>query len=216
MKMTTISNDVQDEQKGIKSISSNWWAFIIKGFLALIFSVLAFIMPVTAILALAIVFGALALADGIFGIIASVRKIMKGKRWGWLIVSAIISILAGIAVIVSPLIATVVIASFLWASISFWSIFVGISEIITALRLRKEIKGELWMIFSGLFSVILGAIILWMFITQPEDVLLASGWLLGINAFLSAMTYFFLGFKLKKHQKMVQKQNSGNFNFYLK
>ncbi|HAL54041.1 MAG TPA: hypothetical protein DCP78_17945 [Sphingobacterium sp.] len=216
MKMTTISNDVQDEQKGIKSISSNWWAFIIKGFLALIFSVLAFIMPVTAILALAIVFGALALADGIFGIIASVRKIRKGKRWGWLIFSAIISILAGIAVIVSPLIATVVIASFLWASISFWSIFVGISEIITALRLRKEIKGELWMIFSGLFSVILGAIILWMFITQPEDVLLASGWLLGINAFLSAMTYFFLGFKLKKHQKMVQKQNSGNFNFYLK
>ncbi len=211
--MTTISNDVQDEQKGIKSISSNWWAFIIKGFLALIFSVLAFIMPVTAILALAIVFGALALADGIFGIIASVRKIRKGNRWGWLIFSAIISILAGIAVIVSPLIATVVIASFLWASISFWSIFVGISEIITALRLRKEIKGELWMIFSGLFSVILGAIILWMFITQPEDVLLASGWLLGINAFLSAMTYFFLGFKLKKHQKMVQKQNFGNFNF---
>ena len=196
--MTTIINEVQDEQKGIRSISSNWWAFIIKGFLALIFSVLAFIMPVTAILALAIVFGAFALADGIFGIIASVRKIRKGNRWGWLIFSAIISILAGIAVIVSPLIATVVIASFLWASISFWSIFVGISEIITAFRLRKEIKGELWMILSGLFSVILGAIILWMFITQPEDVLLASGWLLGINAFLSAMTYFFLGFKLKK------------------
>jgi len=196
--MTTISNEFQDEQKGIRSISSNWWAFIIKGFLALIFSVLAFIMPVTAILALAIVFGAFALADGIFGIIASVRKIRKGKRWGWLIFSAIISILAGIAVIVSPLIATVVIASFLWASISFWSIFVGISEIITALRFRKEIKGELWMIFNGLFSVILGAIILWMFITQPENVLLASGWLLGINAFLSAMTYFFLGFKLKK------------------
>lgn len=203
--MTTIINEVQDEQKGIRSISSNWWAFIIKGFLALIFSVLAFIMPVTAILALAIAFGAFALADGIFGIIASVRKIRKGNRWGWLIFSAIISILAGIAVIVSPLIATVVIASFLWASISFWSIFVGISEIITALRLRKEIKGELWMILSGLFSVILGAIILWMFITQPEDVLLASGWLIGINAFLSAMTYFFLGFKLKKHQKMVQK-----------
>ncbi|MCH5685483.1 DUF308 domain-containing protein [Niabella sp. W65] len=202
--MTTISIEVQDEQKGIRSISSNWWAFIIKGFLALIFSVLAFIMPVTAILALAIVFGAFALADGIFGIIASVRKIRKGKRYGWLIFSAIISILAGIAVIVSPLIATVVIASFLWASISFWSMFVGISEIITALRLRKEIKGELWMIFSGLFSVILGAIILWMFITQPEDVLLASGWLLGINAFLSAVTYFFLGFKLKEHQKMVQ------------
>lgn len=214
--MTTIIYEVQDEQKGIRSISSNWWAFIIKGFLALIFSVLAFIMPVTAILALAIAFGAFALADGIFGIIASVRKIRKGNRWGWLIFSAIISILAGIAVIVSPIIATVVIASFLWASISFWSIFVGISEIITALRLRKEIKGELWMIFSGLFSVILGAIILWMFITQPEDVLLASGWLLGINAFLSAMTYFFLGFKLKKHQKMVQKQNFGNFNFYLK
>lgn len=198
--MKKVGIEIEEEYTGIRTITINWWVFLIKGILALIFSILAFIIPVSAILALSILFGAFAMTDGIFGIIASVRKIKKGKRWGWLLFSAIIGILTGIAVILSPILATIVIASFLWASISFWSIFIGLSEIITAIRLRKEIKGEIWMVLSGLFSVTLGAIILWMFVTQPQDVLLASGWLLGINAFLSAITYFFLGLRLKRHQ----------------
>ena len=198
--MKEVGIEIEGKYIGIRTITTNWWVFLIKGILALIFSILAFIIPVSAILALSILFGAFAMTDGIFGIIASVRKIRKGKRWGWLLFSAIIGILTGIAVILSPILATIVIASFLWASISFWSIFIGLSEIITAIRLRKEIKGEIWMVLSGLFSVTLGAIILWMFVTQPQDVLLASGWLLGINAFLSAITYFFLGLRLKRHQ----------------
>jgi uncharacterized membrane protein HdeD (DUF308 family) len=82
-----------------------------------------------------------------------------------------------------------------------WSIFVGVTEIITAIRLRKKIKGEIWMILSGLFSTVFGGIILWMFFTQPQDVLLASGWLLGISALFSAGTYFMLGYNLKRAQK---------------
>ena len=199
--MSTLNIEIEESKIDHSTITKNWWTFIVRGIFALIFAILAFALPVSAILALTIVFGAYALIDGIFGIISGVRKIKKGERWGWLLFSGILSIIAGLVVIISPLIASIVIASFLWASISLWSIFVGVTEIITAIRLRKKIKREIWMILSGLFSTVFGGIILWMFFTQPQDVLLASGWLLGISALFSAGTYFMLGYNLKRAQK---------------
>ncbi|WP_286756956.1 HdeD family acid-resistance protein [Roseivirga sp. UBA838] len=197
--MTTI--EIKEGQSFQSTLSTNWWTFIIRGVLALIFAVLAFVLPFSAVLALAIVFGAFAIMDGFFGIVGAVRRIKKGKRWGWLLFSGILGLLAGVFIIISPLVATIVLASFLWASIGLWSVFMGVTEIVTAIRLRKEIKGEIWMALSGVFSLLLGGIIIWMLLTQPEEVLLASGWLLGFNALFSAVTYFMLGFKLRKEMK---------------
>lgn len=197
--MTTI--EIKEGQSFQSTLSTNWWTFIIRGVLALLFAILAFVLPFSAVLALAIVFGAFAIMDGFFGIVGAVRRIKKGKRWGWILFSGILSLLAGVFIIISPFVATIVIASFLWASIGLWSVFMGVTEVVTAIRLRKEIKGEIWMVLSGLISLVLGGIILWMLLTQPEEVLVASGWLLGFNALFSAVTYFMLGFKLRKEMK---------------
>ena len=110
---------------GFCSLSKNWWAFVLRGVLALVISVLAWFMPAEAVLTLTLVFGAFAFADGVFGLIAAVRQMREGERWGWLAFSGILGILTGIVVIVSPFVATLVLAVFLWASIAFWSVFSG-------------------------------------------------------------------------------------------
>ena len=92
---------------------------------------------------------------------AAVRHIQKKERWGWLLFSGIVGILTGVVVLVAPWVATIVLASFLWASVGFWAIFTGVLEISAAVRLRREIKGEIWLALSGLLSIILGAIVLW-------------------------------------------------------
>ena len=143
---------------------------------------LAFLMPAESLLALTLVFGAFSFADGVFGLVAAIRNIRKGERWGWLMFSGLLGIATGVVVVVSPFVATLVLATFLWASIAFWSVFSGVLEIAAAIRLRKEIKGEVWLILSGLISVVLGIIVTWMLLTRPLESFLALGWLLGFYA----------------------------------
>lgn len=197
--MTTTSgtapNSIQDM---LCTLSRNWWLFVLRGVLALMIAGLAFLMPAESLLALTLVFGAFSFADGVFGLVAAIRNIRKGKRWGWLMFSGLLGIATGVVVVVSPFVATLVLATFLWASIAFWSVFSGVLEIAAAIRLRKEIKGEVWLILSGLISVVLGIIVTWMLLTRPLESFLALGWLLGFYTALFGAMMILLGLRLRR------------------
>ena len=190
--------DVTNKVAGFCSLSKNWWAFVLRGVLALIIAGLAWFLPAESVLALTLVFGAFAFADGVFGLIAAVRQMREGESWGWLSVSGVLGILTGIVVLVMPFLASFVLAVFLWASIAFWSIFSGALEIATAIRLRKEIDDEVWLGLGGLLSVVLGALVLWFLFTSPATGLLALGWLLALYAAIFGVTMILLGLKLRR------------------
>lgn len=199
MNTDTITDSSADEPtKTLCSLTENWWIFALRGVLALIFAALAFWMPQSALLAMTLVFGAFSLVNGAFNLVAAVRHIQKKERWGWLLFSGIVGILTGVVVLVAPWVATMVMASFLWASVGFWAIFTGVLEISAAARLRQEIKGEIWLAFSGLLSIVLGAIVLWIFFSRPVESFLAAGWLLGFYAAVYGVTLLFLSWRLRK------------------
>lgn len=195
---TTSETSSSTMQTVLCTLSRNWWAFVLRGVLSLVIAVLAFIMPAESLLALTLVFGAFSFADGLFGLVAAIRNIRKGERWGWLMFSGLLGIATGVVVVVSPFVATLVLATFLWASIAFWSVFSGVLEIAAAIRLRKEIKGEVWLILSGLISVALGVIVTWMLLTRPLESFLALGWLLGFYAALFGAMMILLGLRLRR------------------
>jgi len=199
MNIDTITDSSADEPtKTLCSLTENWWIFALRGVLALIFAALAFSMPQSALLAMTLVFGAFSLVNGAFNLVAAVRHIQKKERWGWLLFSGIVGILTGGVVLGAPWVATMVMASFLWASVGFWAIFTGVLEISAAVRLRQEIKGEIWLAFSGLLSIVLGAIVLWIFFSRPVESFLAAGWLLGFYAAVYGVTLLFLSWRLRK------------------
>ncbi|RKF13539.1 HdeD family acid-resistance protein [Roseovarius spongiae] len=195
---TTDTNPQNSLEDFLCSLSKNWWAFILRGVLALVIAVLAWLMPAEAILALTLVFGAFAFADGVFGLVAAGRRMRRDQRWGWLAFSGVLGILTGIVVLVTPFVATLVLAVFLWASIAFWSIFSGISEIVTAIRLRQEIEGEVWLALGGIVSVLLGIFVVWFLFAYPAQSLLALGWVLAIYAATFGIVMILLGLRLRK------------------
>ncbi len=196
--MTTVYDNSQNGTEVLLcTLSRNWWVFILRGAFALLIAALAFAMPAQSVLALTLLFGAFSFADGVFGLIAAVRNIRKGRRWGWLMFSGILGILTGVAVLALPLVATLVLATFLWTSIAFWSVFSGVFEMVAAIRLRKEIGGEFWLFLSGLLSAVLGIVVFSLLLTRPVQTFLALGWLLGFYAFFFGIILILLGLRLR-------------------
>jgi uncharacterized membrane protein HdeD (DUF308 family) len=175
-------------------LGRNWWALAVRGVVAVLFGVIAFVQPGITLTALVLLFGAYAIVDGIFAIIAAVRAAEHHERWWALALQGIVDLLAGVIAFVWPA-ATALALLFL---VAFWAIVTGVLEIIAAIRLRREIEGEWLLILSGVLSVLFGGVLL----ALPAAGLLVIVWWIGAYAIVSGVVMIVLAFKLRgRHQR---------------
>lgn len=139
-----------------------------------------------------LVFGAFALVDGAFALVAGIAGAAKTENWWWLLLEGAFGVLIGILTLVQP---AAMGAAWLLL-IAAWALVTGIFEIVTAIRLRKVIEGEFWMILSGLFSVIFGILVF----ISPRSGAFAVGLITGIYALMFGVTLIMFAFRLKKHR----------------
>jgi len=174
----------------LRSLAENWWLLMLRGIAAVAFGILAFIWPGITLLALTYLFAAYALMDGVFALGAAIFGHTGGMvpRW-WLAVVGIIGILAGLIAFAWPGMT----ALLLLLLIASWAIVIGALEIVGAIRLRKEIEGEWWLIISGLLSIAFGVILF----VQPGSGALALVWVIGIYAILAGGSLIGLAYRLK-------------------
>ena len=121
--------------------TSSWWALVLRGILAILFGVLAFAWPAITLTALVFLFGAYALVDGAFSIIAGLKSHGEFKRWWLLLIQGILSVAAGVFAFVVPEMTALI----LLILIASWAIVSGAFQIGAAIQLRKHIKGE-WLL----------------------------------------------------------------------
>lgn len=171
-------------------LAKNWWLLGLRGLLAVIFGILTIFNPWTSLQVLILVFGAFALVDGIFAIIAGATAPIGNKRWGWLIAGGIMGISIGLLTLFAPMAA----AFGLVFVIAFWAMVIGITQIISAIRLRKEIEGEFWLILGGIVSVLFGILA----IISPLSGALAVTFAIGIYAVVFGVMLILTAFRLRK------------------
>jgi uncharacterized membrane protein HdeD (DUF308 family) len=101
--MNPLAPSMHDRHEAMNAIlAQNWWAMALRGGLAVLFGILAFVLPGATILSLVLIFAAFSLVDGIFEIVAAIRGARAGERWGLLLLHGIAGLVIGIGAFVWP------------------------------------------------------------------------------------------------------------------
>lgn len=164
-----------------------WWLVLIRGILAIAFGVIALIAPGAALTAIAIVFGAYALIDGITTVMHGIRVRKTNSRWGWLVAEGVLSALAGLVALFLPgLVGTFGGLVVLW-TIVIWSVISGIMGLRSAAGAESG-RGKTWGIVAGILSLVFGVILAIAVIITPGATLLSLIWTVGVYAILFGIT----------------------------
>jgi uncharacterized membrane protein HdeD (DUF308 family) len=171
-------------------LSQHWWVIALRGLFAILFGVLAFMLPGFTLRVLVLFFGAFALVDGIWAVVHGISQ-----KWLSLFLEGLIGIAAGIFTFFWPGITALV----LLYIIAAWAVITGVLEIGTAIRLRKAIKGEWLMALSGIISIIFGVLVA----VYPRSGALAIIWIIGAYAIVFGVLFMILAFRFRRHTNQI-------------
>jgi uncharacterized membrane protein HdeD (DUF308 family) len=170
-------------------LSRNWWTLALRGLFAVLFGIMAFAWPGITLGALVLLYGAYAFADGVLAIAAALVGRTVGVPWWSLLIEGLAGIGVGIITLIWPGITALV----LLYLIAFWAVVTGVFEIVAAIRLRKEIRGEWLLALSGVLSVLFGVAL----IVSPGAGALAVVWLIGAYAIVFGALMIALALRLR-------------------
>ena len=194
MERAMNERDWNDPQLRVETelLAKYWWAIALRGAAGILFGILAFAMPVLTLAVLVLMFGAYALVDGIFNVVAAVSGRSGARPWWALFLAGLVGIGAGLVTFFMPGLTALALAYV----IGFWAIAIGVLEIIAAIRLRRVITNEWWLGLSGALAVVFGAVL----ILAPGAGALAMVLWIGAYAFVYGVFLLLLGFRLRRRR----------------
>ena len=166
-----------------------WWTILLRGIIAVLFGIAAFVWPGITIVFLISLFGAYALLDGIISVVIGIAQYGENERWWGILLQGICGIAVGLMTFLWPHVTGLILLYF----IAGWSILTGLFQIVAAIRLRKVMSGEWLLGLSGVISVLFGITLF----VYPAAGALAVIWMIGIFAILNGLLLIFLSLRLK-------------------
>ncbi len=171
-------------------ISRNWKWMVLRGIVSVIFGVAAIAYPFTAVKAIAIFFGAYVFTDGLFAIVSIFTSSYAREHFWSFLIEGIAGIAAGILTFFMPEITLYGLVIL----VSVWAFVTGVFEIITAIKLRKIIDGEFFMIISGLLSIIFAVLVF----VMPFSGLVMMIYLIGVYAVMFGIMLVISGLSMRE------------------
>ena len=158
----------------VAQVARHWWLVALRGVISILFGIGAFVWPGITLFVLIAFFGAYMFVDGIFALVSAVRFRHEREQWPMLMVEGILGVAVGVVTFFWP-----GLTALAWLyTIAAWAIVTGVLEIVTAVRLRRVIQGEIWLALTGVLSIVLGLALA----AMPLVGLLAWVWLIGAYA----------------------------------
>ena len=177
----------------MKQLHRYWGGIMVRGIVALVFGLAALFMPGFTFETLVVVFAVFALIDGIVGFFVglfsqSIALVLEGLLGA--LIGALVLMYTAQAVLIFVIV------------FSAWAIITGIVEIVGSFSLRKHIANEIWLLLTGVISVLFGLLIF----INPVISVVAITYLIGIYAVIFGVFFIALAFKLKSYKPSKSKK----------
>src|SRR5713101_4596311 len=151
----------------IMVLARNWWALALRGCLAILFGLAAFVLPGVTLAVLVMLFGAYNVIEGIASVLAGL------VTFGWPVITAVILLYV----------------------IAFWAVVTGVFKIVSTIRIRRHLPGELVHGLNAVISVLFGLVLLIM----PGLGLLAIVWWIGGYVIFRGLLLVMVALRLRQH-----------------
>jgi uncharacterized membrane protein HdeD (DUF308 family) len=173
----------------LQTLKRHWWVPVLRGVAAIIFGVIAFTHPLMAAATLVLFFGAWVLIDGIFRIIGAIGHRASDSDWGFNLIIGILGVIVGLLTFHAPGVTALALVIYIAA----WALMIGATEIALAIKMRREIKGEWFLILMGLASIIFAGLLLWNPVAGAATLI----WIIAWYAVIMGVLAVVFGFRLR-------------------
>jgi uncharacterized membrane protein HdeD (DUF308 family)/uncharacterized membrane protein len=163
-------------------LSRNWWWVALRGIAAILFGIIALAWHGTTLRSFMLLFGSLALVDGLLAGFSALAIFAGRSRW-WILLHG----LASVAIAVFTLIWTESTASILLYLVAAWALITGILELVGARRLDRDVSNERLLRWSGIATIIF-AVLAICFPFPKTDVLSITGMIAAFAIIFGLLT----------------------------
>ncbi len=170
-------------------IAQAWWTVALRGALAILFGVIAVLMPAVTLASLVLLFAAYMLVDGVLAVASAVRAVRRHQRWGWLILEGVADLAAAAVAVLWPAV-TIFVAVVMMGA---WAVVSGAFLLVAAFGLHPA-YGRWAMGLGGGASILWGLLLL----LWPAAGALVLTWWLGLYALVFGSALLVLAVRLRR------------------
>lgn len=176
-------------------LARNWGWVALRGGAALLFGLVTLVVPETSLAVLNYLFGAFALAYGLFTLIATVANRRDDPQGGTLLIGGVLGVGFGVFAFVQPGIAAPALHYFVAA----WCVLIGLVEIAAAIQVRREAREGWLLLMAGALSVGFGLLLL---LFPSVDELALALWI-GAYGVVFGLLMVLLALALRQRQEIL-------------
>ena len=173
-----------------RPLSPHWPTLLLRGLLAIAFSVIAWARPGPTLAVPLVLAGAYLFVDGIFALAAAIRASRRDESFAFLAIEGVLGILLGAFALARPVHALAV----AFVVVGFWALFTGFLELLEASRLRRHVPNEWLLAVSGLLRMAFGIVL----ILRPGAGVLTLLWIAAAYALLEGIVLIALSLRLRR------------------
>jgi len=176
-------------------LSRYWWMTLLRGLFWIFLGIALFASPAISLVALTLGLGVVMFIDGVISVVNAISGHKEHDDWWVLLLVGLAGVGIGILTFRNPGITALAVVFY----VAIWAIATGLLEIVAAVRLRKQIQGEIWLALAGITSVAFGVLL----VARPGAGALTLVWLIAVYAIAFGALLLLLALEVRSGAKRV-------------